>query len=189
MYVDLIENPERFTGYSGHAARKVWRSVYEENCFSSNSKSSSPFSKLQWSKCMERKVFYRAISGMRIIQINILGLHSSISTHIASYYFNTKSSKWEVRPDIFIDRVGSYEDRVQNMYMVFLILYQAVCKIANHITEFKFSSKLNDMDDVFIKDLIRNIAESKNNYSIHLEQNTVFASNIQFVCFNNISNF
>lgn len=65
--------------------------------------------------------------------------------------------------------------------MVFLILYQAVCKLASHISEFKFSSKLNDMDDVFIKDLVRSVADSKNNYSIHLEQNTVFAPEIQFV--------
>lgn len=71
VYVDLIENPERFTGYSGHASRRVWRSVYEENCFSSSSRSSSPFSKHQWNKCLERKVFYRAISGILISQTNI----------------------------------------------------------------------------------------------------------------------
>jgi hypothetical protein len=33
LWVDLIDNPERFTGYSGPSAHKVWRSIYEENCF------------------------------------------------------------------------------------------------------------------------------------------------------------
>jgi hypothetical protein len=26
-------NPERFTGYAGESAHKVWRAIYEENCF------------------------------------------------------------------------------------------------------------------------------------------------------------
>ncbi|KAF9413459.1 hypothetical protein BGZ94_000722 [Podila epigama] len=33
VYVDLTENPERFTGYSGPSAAKVWDSIYNENCF------------------------------------------------------------------------------------------------------------------------------------------------------------
>ncbi|UZJ54211.1 hypothetical protein CBS101457_003531 [Exobasidium rhododendri] len=33
LWVDLIDNPERYTGYSGPSAHKVWRSIYEENCF------------------------------------------------------------------------------------------------------------------------------------------------------------
>lgn len=33
VYVDLFENPERFTGYAGSSANKVWKAIYEENCF------------------------------------------------------------------------------------------------------------------------------------------------------------
>lgn len=33
QYVDLMLNPERFTGYAGESAHKVWRAIYEENCF------------------------------------------------------------------------------------------------------------------------------------------------------------
>jgi hypothetical protein len=32
-YVDLLLNPERFTGYSGFSALRMWTSIYEENCF------------------------------------------------------------------------------------------------------------------------------------------------------------
>lgn len=32
-WVDLLDNPERFTGYAGSSARKVWTAIYEENCF------------------------------------------------------------------------------------------------------------------------------------------------------------
>ena len=33
IFVDLMKNPERFTGYAGASANRVWRSIYEENCF------------------------------------------------------------------------------------------------------------------------------------------------------------
>lgn len=33
QYVDLILNPERFTGYAGPSAHRVWGAIYEENCF------------------------------------------------------------------------------------------------------------------------------------------------------------
>ncbi|KAF8931254.1 hypothetical protein BGZ47_000159 [Haplosporangium gracile] len=33
VYVNLMENPERFTGYSGPSAAKVWDAIYNENCF------------------------------------------------------------------------------------------------------------------------------------------------------------
>ncbi|WFD28632.1 endoplasmic oxidoreductin-1 [Malassezia nana] len=33
IFVDLLKNPERFTGYAGPSANRVWRSIYEENCF------------------------------------------------------------------------------------------------------------------------------------------------------------
>ena len=33
QYVDLTLNPERFTGYSGPSAARIWRAIYEENCF------------------------------------------------------------------------------------------------------------------------------------------------------------
>lgn len=33
QYVDLLLNPERFTGYKGESAQRIWRTIYEENCF------------------------------------------------------------------------------------------------------------------------------------------------------------
>lgn len=33
QYVDLLKNPERYTGYTGASAGRVWKAIYEENCF------------------------------------------------------------------------------------------------------------------------------------------------------------
>lgn len=32
-YVNLLKNPERYTGYKGNSALKVWQAIYQENCF------------------------------------------------------------------------------------------------------------------------------------------------------------
>ena len=62
VYVDLIENPERFTDYSGPSSHKVWSSIYDQNCFVTESKlSKEPIN--NWNSCEERKLFYRIVSG------------------------------------------------------------------------------------------------------------------------------
>lgn len=108
--MDLVGNPERFTGYAGHDARKIWESIYQQNCFSflsSGSQSSKPQypssfpsfghggssrslnimeqanndALLQLANeeavCLEKRVFYRVISGM----------HTSISVHLCHAYY------------------------------------------------------------------------------------------------------
>jgi Endoplasmic Reticulum Oxidoreductin 1 (ERO1) len=67
-YVNLELNPEKFTGYSGASAWKVWRSIYQENCFEGFSGGQSV--------CREKRVFFRLMSG----------LQSSITTQIAADY-------------------------------------------------------------------------------------------------------
>lgn len=51
------------------SAIRVWRSIYQENCFALGP------SELDHSQCFEKRIFYRLISG----------LQSSISTHLALY--------------------------------------------------------------------------------------------------------
>lgn len=90
QYIDLALNPERFTGYAGESANKVWRAIYEENCFGLSeaslesgkiasagisSSSSNPFGRLSeglgtemikaddTDMCEEKRVYYRVISG------------------------------------------------------------------------------------------------------------------------------
>lgn len=36
-YVSLVDNLERFTGYSGESAKQVRDAIYRENCFSKKS--------------------------------------------------------------------------------------------------------------------------------------------------------
>eukprot|EP00635_Sarcinochrysidales_sp_CCMP3193_P011461 CAMPEP_0118913908 /NCGR_PEP_ID=MMETSP1166-20130328/14498_1 /TAXON_ID=1104430 /ORGANISM="Chrysoreinhardia sp, Strain CCMP3193" /LENGTH=644 /DNA_ID=CAMNT_0006853473 /DNA_START=91 /DNA_END=2025 /DNA_ORIENTATION=+ len=99
VYVDLIKNPEKFTGYDGEKARRIWRAVHEENCFSpprprefvleafrrfggedpsSSDDPSFDDDAAGREQCLERRVYYRLMSG----------LQASISTHIAKSDFS-----------------------------------------------------------------------------------------------------
>jgi len=80
-YVDLSLNPERFTGYAGASAHRVWRAIYEENCFGDSESSLSKMSRpgvvlpdtmaevlymdgdIPQEQCLEKKVYYKVISG------------------------------------------------------------------------------------------------------------------------------
>lgn len=80
-YVDLTLVPEHYTGYSGEKAHRVWRTIYDENCFgvseldiltgrspanmavpdTMNENASGSGDEEQ---CLEKRVYYRIVSGM-----------------------------------------------------------------------------------------------------------------------------
>jgi ERO1-like protein beta len=88
-YVDLSLNPERFTGYAGVSAHRVWRAIYEENCFDQPESSLSKMSKsgvvlpdtmaevlymdgdIPQEQCLEKKVYYKVISGVLAYGVRI----------------------------------------------------------------------------------------------------------------------
>ncbi|XP_050831652.1 ERO1-like protein alpha isoform X2 [Serinus canaria] len=97
-YVDLLLNPERYTGYKGPDAWKIWNSIYEENCFkpqnvkrplASGRGDDGGHTFYKWLKgvCVEKRAFYRLISG----------LHASINIHLSARYLLQDSwseKKW-----------------------------------------------------------------------------------------------
>jgi len=132
VYVDLLENPERFTGYAGPSAQRVWRAIHEENCFDTSSSSSG--------QCLEKRVFYRLISG----------LQASISTHIArEYYFGNSimdDGYWGPNTKLFVDRVGTHPERLHNMYFTYLFMLRAMAKAAPELELFPYDTG-NATDD------------------------------------------
>ena len=63
-YVNLLKNPERFTGYNGDSAVKVWKAIYEENCFDMDEHyHMHHHNDLSHSECKEKRIFFKLISG------------------------------------------------------------------------------------------------------------------------------
>ncbi len=153
VYVSLVNNPERFTGYSGPGANKIWEAAYRENCFTEPSfaqrssifmeleKGSGHLQSIQNEVCLEKRVFYRIISGM----------HASISTHLCYDYLNQTSGHWVLTslkgtnfkgPNVecFNDRIVMYPDRLENLYFNYALLLKAIAKLLDFFEDYTFCS-------------------------------------------------
>ncbi|KAF3920861.1 hypothetical protein ABW21_db0203634 [Orbilia brochopaga] len=162
VYVSLVDNPERFTGYAGKSANNVWKAVYQENCFNTNAEKSSPLSNNSplggpaaaglknvvmgrrkhevvqqdliapppEEQCLEKRVFYRVLSGM----------HASISMHLCYDFLNQTTGKWAPNLQCYKERLHNYPDRIQNMYFNYAILLRAVAKLRNNLKSYTFCS-------------------------------------------------
>ncbi|XP_057948137.1 endoplasmic reticulum oxidoreductin-1 isoform X2 [Malania oleifera] len=136
-YVNLQLNPERYTGYTGPSARRVWDAVYSENCpkYSSGE------------ICPEKKVLYKLISG----------LHASISVHIAADYLLDKSiNQWGQNLELMYDRVLRYPERVRNLYFTFLFVLRAVTKAADYLDLAEYDTG-NSVEDLKTQSLVRQL--------------------------------
>lgn len=136
-YVNLLLNPERYTGYTGPSARRIWDAVYSENCpkYSSGE------------ICQEKKVLYKLISG----------LHSSISIHIAAdYLLDESTSLWGENPELMYDRVLRYQDRVRNLYFTFLFVLRAVTKATDYLEQAEYDTG-NHADDLKTVSLMKQL--------------------------------
>ncbi|CAJ0745198.1 2693_t:CDS:10 [Entrophospora sp. SA101] len=187
VFVNLLENPERFTGYAGASASRVWKSIYEENCFnvafhldpsynikdlSSAPTNKKPLGLLLQSKndiydeiCVEKRVYYRLISG----------LHSSISIHICSEYLNKTTGLWGPNLDCFVDRIGSYPERLQNAYFNYVVLLRAISKISNYLKGYEFCTG-DELQDEKVKSMVNEIVDRAQSCPETFDENQLFAS-------------
>ncbi|KAI3466838.1 hypothetical protein Pfo_023501 [Paulownia fortunei] len=126
-YVNLQLNPERYTGYTGPSARRIWDAVYLENCH-----------KYPSGECQEKRILYKLISG----------LHSSISIHIAAdYLLDEKTNTWGPNISLMYDRVLRHRDRVRNLYFTFLFVLRSVTKAADYLEQADYDTG-NSLEDL-----------------------------------------
>ena len=93
--------------------------------------SKTPVDELEFDdECVEKRVFYRVISGM----------HASISTHLCWDFLNQTTGEWVRNADCYRDRLHNHPERVSNMYFNYALLLRAVGKIRPHIKQYSFCS-------------------------------------------------
>lgn len=118
VFVNLIDNPERFTGYGGAQSLDVWKAIYSENCFP-NTNPMSMLPDLEPEQCVEKNLFYRLISGM----------HASIAVHLSNEYLDPATEKFGPNLKVFMERVGKFNDRLSNIYFNYALVSQAIVKL------------------------------------------------------------
>lgn len=134
--IDLMENPERYTGYAGQSAMMVWRAIYEENCFDIPSK----FKQSPW-YCKETKLFYQIVSG----------LHTSISMHICGEYYDDVTQTFKANASCYETRIGKYPDRIRNMLTLYALMVKSLLKLQDEMIQVITG---NDWEDFHVQSLM-----------------------------------
>ncbi|XP_045476396.1 ero1-like protein [Harmonia axyridis] len=176
-YVDLLLNPERYTGYKGKSAERVWRSIYTENCFQTYSWQKPSFFKLD-QMCLEERVFYRAISG----------LHTSINVHLCANYLLSDPNKpslikpngqWGMNLGEFERRFspsttgGQGPNWLKNLYFLYLLELRAIKKAAPLLDKWEFYTG-NEREDWDTKMAIKDLMETIRKFPSHFDESTMF---------------
>lgn len=190
QYVDLLLNPERFTGYRGPEAWQIWNSIYEENCFkpysikrplipnsfhSSSGNEAKTFYSWLEGQCVEKRAFYRLISG----------LHASINIHLSARYLLDDSwfqKKWGHNVSEFRQRFdseltdGEGPKRLRNLYFLFLIELRALAKALPFFQQpsvHLFTGRPEE--DRRHKQLLLHILQLTRSFPLHFDETSLFA--------------
>lgn len=169
-FVNLLKNPERFTGYSGDSATKVWKAIYEENCFDSQEQYHMHHHDFSHAGCKEKRIFYKLISGI-IISLSI-GLHASISAHICQDWYNEVSKVWEPNPQCFIERLINHPDRIENMYFTFLVFIRSVSKLDPYLKKNAFCDGTDDWK--ITRNLVRKVVKTLSSCQTTFDESELF---------------
>ncbi|CAH8511414.1 unnamed protein product [Dicrocoelium dendriticum] len=175
IWVDLLENPERFTGYKGAASHRIWHMIHAENCFNDKNFDHQTFvPSPDTLRCLEKRAFHRLLSG----------LHTSVSVHLCALYPRTlfatghhslsssssNSADWgpnipEFHRRFHPDLVPEGLDRLRNLYFAYLVELRALAKAAPYLRKITFYTGDEQVDArtrVAVDDLL-GIVESKLN--------------------------
>ncbi|CAG8434576.1 5358_t:CDS:10 [Diversispora eburnea] len=185
VYVNLLDNPERFTGYAGESASRVWEAIYGENCFNLvhdtdlskislnpainrqqlGSPSKVKAKKVDSDVCFEKRVYYRLISG----------LHSSISIHICDEYLNQTTGQWGPNLDCFISRFSNHPERIENAYFTYVVLLRAISKMSEYLKVYEFCTGDKEQD-VQVKRMVSELVNTADSCPGTFDEKQMFAS-------------
>ncbi|KAG1973050.1 ERO1-like protein beta [Pimephales promelas] len=189
-YVDLLLNPERFTGYKGPEAWRIWNSIYEENCFkpysvkrplnplvSYSGDDGQGFHRWLEGLCVEKRAFFRLISG----------LHCSINIHLSARYLlneNWFEMKWGHNVSEFQLRFdeelteGEGPKRLRNLYFLYLIELRALAKILPYFERSTFHLYTGQpTQDNENKKLLLELLHVAKSFPLHFDETALFAGN------------
>jgi hypothetical protein len=188
-YYDLLKNPEGYTGYGGEASHKVWRKIYNENCYEpkKTKKGGLPFhmkeedtSQFIFAKdpkkvlddfsCVEKRVFYRAVSGM----------HASITVHLAENFYDVENNAKKRNLTLFKQRFEHKEGQqyIHNLYFVWLLQLRAIHKAAPYIIRADLIQALfrtGDVhSDIHTQHQVLKLSSVVNEFPMHFDESNLF---------------
>lgn len=74
-------------------------------------------------ECLEKRVFYRVVSGM----------HASISAHLCWNFLNQSTGEWQPNLSCYVGRLDGFPDRISNLYFNYALVSRAVAKLGPYL--------------------------------------------------------
>lgn len=88
-------------------------------------------------ECIEKRVFYRVVSGM----------HTSISTHLCYDWMNQTTGQWQPNLGCYMSRLHEHPERISNLYFNYALLTRAIAKLGPYLQEgYTFCTGHQDQD-------------------------------------------
>ncbi|KAI9886214.1 MAG: hypothetical protein M1823_002010 [Watsoniomyces obsoletus] len=100
-------------------------------------------------ECLEKRVFYRIISGM----------HASINTHLCWDHLNQTTGQWGPNLQCYQQRLHSHPEWISNVYFNYALVLRAVGKLRGHLQRYTFCSG-DPPQDQMTKQKVVGLAES-----------------------------
>ncbi|ORX66875.1 endoplasmic reticulum oxidoreductin 1 [Linderina pennispora] len=203
IWLDLVTNPERFTGYAGAGANAIWMSIYQHNCFGvqpyiqdtaggwgsqlvnldgkampfvkppPNHRELVPFLVNLAEEERGITLPQDVPHEYRMFYRAVSGLHASTSTHICSDYYNATSGKWEPNLNCFISRIGAFPDRLQNIYFNYVLLTRAIQKMAPYIEKYDYKIG-TPAEDKMVKQLVPRVLKEVKKAGLVFDDSELF---------------
>ncbi|TID17350.1 endoplasmic oxidoreductin [Venturia nashicola] len=116
-------------------------------------------------ECVEKRVFYRLVSGM----------HASISTHLCWDYFNQSTGLWYRNTTCYKQRLHNHPERISNLYFNYALLVRAVGKLRGHLPDYTFCSADPEQDRL-TKGLLKQLSQSIGDGGDVFDESVMFKS-------------
>ncbi|KAL4239169.1 protein folding in endoplasmic reticulum [Mactra antiquata] len=180
-YVDLLLNPERYTGYKGISPHRIWNSIYNENCFKAPEQPAyNPQALTDYTLeglCLEKRAFYRMISG----------LHTSINIHLCHQYLFPATTcygkeEWGPNLDEFQRRFDHTQSNgrgpqwLKNLYFTYLVELRAIAKAAPYFEEEGFFTG-NDEEDMDVRQGVKDLLKVVKEFPNQFDESKLFIGN------------
>ncbi|XP_069937023.1 ero1-like protein isoform X3 [Cherax quadricarinatus] len=151
-YVDLLLNPERYTGYVGPSAHRIWKSIYQENCFKPTQS-------------------FRPYADFR----NIGDKNGFAESKDGVWGHNVEEFQRRFDPEL---TGGEGPLRLKNLYFVYLLELRALAKAAPYLESLEFYTG-NEEIDSDVRKAVEDLLAVIQSFPEHFREETMFTGGLQ----------
>ncbi|PSN36515.1 Ero1-like protein [Blattella germanica] len=152
-YVDLLLNPERYTGYKGVSAHRIWDSIYLENCFRPKNTYSS------------------------YIQSSKLNEKTSIGIDDPGGKWGPNLKEFQRRFDPETTN-GEGPQWLRNLYFLYLLELRALAKVAPYLEQEEYFTG-NEEEDKEVRLAIHDFLKVIRSFPDHFNESSMFSGGNQ----------